>query len=195
MAIGPLAWLPDMWTLNVPLIEKILRPVLVYLALILMIRIFGKRELAQLNTFDLVVLLSISNTVQNAIIGNDNSLVGGLVGALALFSINWFTVRMLFRHPRLERVLEGTPTVLIRNGKLDRKALEKELLTESELRIAAHKQGFDSLDEVGECVLEPDGSLAMTHRPETLDTRRWEQVMATLQRMDRKLDEIGKRVD
>src|ERR671937_119301 len=88
----------DMFALSVPIAEKILRPILVYVFLVLLLRIFGKRELAQLNPFDLVVLLSRSNTVQNAIIGDDNSLAGGLVGAFALLCINYVVVRFLFRH-------------------------------------------------------------------------------------------------
>ena len=82
-----------------PLLEKLLRPAIVYLALVVLLRIFGKRELAQLNPFDLVVLLSLSNTVQNAIIGDDNSVTGGIIGAFGLLAINWLVVRALFRSP------------------------------------------------------------------------------------------------
>ena len=94
----------NMFVLAVPLLEKILRPIIVYLALVVLLRVFGKRELAQLNPFDLVVLLSLSNTVQNAIIGNDNSLSGGLTGALALLAMNYLVVRFLFNHRRLESI-------------------------------------------------------------------------------------------
>src|SRR5512144_1495733 len=97
----------DMFVLMVPLLEKILRPMIVYGALVVLLRVFGKRELAQLNPFDLVVLLSLSNTVQNAIIGDDNSVTGGLIGALALFTTNYVVVRFLFRHRRLDQLLEG----------------------------------------------------------------------------------------
>src|ERR1700735_5525424 len=100
--------LDHMFHLQVPLLEKILRPVLVYLALVLLLRIFGKRELAQLNPFDLVVLLSLSNTVQNAIIGDDTSVSGGVIGALTLHSINWVVVRLLYGSPRINRALSGT---------------------------------------------------------------------------------------
>ena len=89
--------LDSMFHLPLPLVEKILRPVVVYLALVLLLRVFGKRELAQLNPFDLVVLLSLSNTVQNAIIGEDNSVTGGIIGAVSLLTINWMVVRILFR--------------------------------------------------------------------------------------------------
>src|ERR1700734_3103203 len=123
----------DMFQMQLPLLEKLLRPAIVYLALVVLLRIFGKRELAQLNPFDLVVLLSVSNTVQNAIIGDDNSLSGGLIGATALFAVNYLVVRFLFRHRRLDQILEGQPTTLISGGKVDRDALSKELLSESEL--------------------------------------------------------------
>src|SRR5579863_5946192 len=105
-----------MFQLPLPVLEKILRPVIVYLVLVMLLRVFGKRELAQLNPFDLVVLLSVSNTVQNAIIGDDNSITGGLLGALSLFAMNYAVVRFLFRHRRLDQVLEGSPTTLISCG-------------------------------------------------------------------------------
>src|SRR6267378_7359361 len=145
----------DMFHLKLSLIEKIARPVIVYFALIVLLRIFGKRELAQLNPFDLVVLLSISNTVQNAIIGNDNSLVGGLIGAMSLFAVNYLVVRFLFKHPALDRLVEGDPDVLIEGGEIKHDRLKKELITLSQLEAAAHKQGFASLEEVDRAVLEP----------------------------------------
>src|SRR5215471_14102906 len=105
MTLTPI--LDSMFHLHVPLVEKLLRPVVVYLVLVLLLRLFGKRELAQLNPFDLVVLLSLSNTVQNAIIGDDNSITGGVVGAFSLLAINWVVVRVLFRSSKLTRALEG----------------------------------------------------------------------------------------
>ncbi len=99
-----------MFALNLPLAEKILRPAIVYVFIVIMLRVFGKRELAQLNPFDLVVLLSVSNTVQNAIIGDDNSVTGGLIGAFTLFAVNYLVIRFLFKHRRLDEILEGTPT-------------------------------------------------------------------------------------
>src|SRR5215813_10820189 len=104
--------LHSMFTMGAPVLEKIMRPIVVYIFLVIALRVFGKRELAQLNPFDLVVLLSLSNTVQNAIIGNDNSLSGGVIGALALLATNYFVVRFLFRHRRLDQVLEGKPATL-----------------------------------------------------------------------------------
>src|SRR5271156_4000492 len=118
-----------MFHLPLPLLEKILRPVIVYLFLISFLRLFGKRELAQLNPFDLVVLLSLSNTVQNAIIGDDNSVTGGIIGAFGLLAITWRVVRVLFRSPRLTRALEGRATTLVRNGQIDLKAMTREMLS------------------------------------------------------------------
>src|SRR6185436_5050429 len=98
--------------------EKILRPILVYCFLIISLRLAGKRELAQLNPFDLVVLLTLANTVQNAIIGNDNSVSGGIIGATTLLGLNYMVVRFLYSHEKLDHVIEGDATVLIEDGQL-----------------------------------------------------------------------------
>src|ERR1700726_3291138 len=108
----------DMVVLGIPIAEKILRPVAVYFFLVLGLRLAGKRELAQLNPFDLVVLLTLSNTVQNAIIGDDNSVTGGIVGAATLLLVNYLVVRFLFRHEQLDELVEGKATLLIEHGKL-----------------------------------------------------------------------------
>src|SRR6266700_1192548 len=101
---------------DVTLIEKIARPVLVYFFLIIGLRLAGKRELAQLNAFDLIVLMTLSNTVQNAIIGNDNSVSGGMIGAATLLAVNYAMVRIAHRSRRLDRILEGRPQILMHNG-------------------------------------------------------------------------------
>src|SRR6266850_2312245 len=115
----------DMFVLSLPLAEKIIRPIVVYLFLIVGLRLAGKRELAQLNAFDLVVLLTISNTVQNAIIGADNSVTGGLIGATTLLVVNYCVVRFLYSHSALDRIIEGDAQVLIENGQLSRDNLKK----------------------------------------------------------------------
>src|SRR6266496_731895 len=117
----------DMFVLGAPLVEKILRPVLVYIFLVVGLRLAGKREMAQLNPFDLVVLLTLSNTVQNAIIGNDNSVTGGIIGATTLLAINYIVVRFLYSHEKLDRMIEGDPTALIENGCLCHDRLKQEL--------------------------------------------------------------------
>src|SRR5216110_623839 len=138
----------DMFVLPLPVIEKMLRPILVYFFLIAILRLAGKRELAQLNTFDLVVLLTISNTVQNAIIGEDNSVTGGMIGAATLLIVNHLIVRYSYTHDRLDRLIEGNPDVLIEKGTVQLDRLKSELITPGELLSAAHRQGFGSLDEI-----------------------------------------------
>jgi uncharacterized membrane protein YcaP (DUF421 family) len=170
----------DMMLPGVPIAEKVLRPILVYLFLIIGFRLAGKRELAQLNPFDLVVLLTISNTVQNAIIGNDDSLLGGLLGATTLLVANWLVVRWTFSHPRAERLIEGTPTVLIDGGVVKPEAFAKELVTMDELRTAAHRYGLLSLDDAERVVLETGGSLTFVPKPETTRVRRHDEILARL---------------
>src|SRR5437762_14371378 len=136
--------LRDMFVLGVPILEKVLRPWLVYVFLIVGLRLAGKRGLAQLNTFDLIVLLTLSNTVQNAIIGEDNSVTGGVIGATSLLVINYVVVRFLYSHESLDRLIEGDSDVLIENGVVQMDRLQKELITRGELVASAHKQGFSS---------------------------------------------------
>jgi len=149
----------NMFILGLPILEKILRPLIVYVFLVVGLRLAGKRELAQLNPFDLVVLLTISNTVQNAIIGEDNSITGGLVGAATLLLINYAVVRFLFTHPKLDRIIEGDPDVLIDQGVIKEDRLKSEVVTMAELETAAHKQGIASLEEIERAVIEPGGNI------------------------------------
>ena len=176
-----------MFQLPLPFIEKLARPVIVYLVLVLLLRLFGKRELAQLNPFDLVVLLSLSNTVQNAIIGEDNSITGGVIGAFGLLAINWLVVRALFRSPRLTRMFEGRAAVLVRDGQIDRKALERESLTREELIEVVHRQGFEHLNQVRRCELEPNGTFYIEAlEPSTAETQH-NQLMEKLDALSREI--------
>lgn len=177
----------DIFVLGVPLLEKIVRPIVVYLALVILLRIFGKRELAQLNPFDLVVLLSLSNTVQNAIIGNDNSVSGGLIGAVTLLALNYLVVRFLFKHRRLDQIVEGKSTTLIDRGKVQHKNLAKELLSHSELLTVLHRQGFDDVDEVERCVLEPSGTFAIKRKVPSQDDVQYAEVIRRLESIDTRL--------
>jgi uncharacterized membrane protein YcaP (DUF421 family) len=182
--------LTDMFVLKIPVLEKIVRPILVYLFLVLMLRVFGKRELAQLNPFDLVVLLSLSNTVQNAIIGDDNSLVGGLVGAFSLLSMNYLVIRFLFKHRRLDQIVEGNPTVLIEKGKVVQDNLAKELMTQSELATIAHRQGFPHLRDVERCILEPGGNFRVEGKEPGAPDRRHQELLQQLDLMNKKLERL-----
>jgi len=179
--------LDHMFQLPVPILEKLLRPIVVYLVLVLLLRIFGKRELAQLNPFDLVVLLSLSNTVQNAIIGDDNSVTGGVVGAFSLLAINWLVVRMLFRSRRLTRTLEGRATVLVHNGQVDKKALVREALTREELLEVIHKQGFEGLHQVHKCELEPNGTFYVEAFEPSITDKRHDELLARFEALHREV--------
>ena len=150
--------LTDMFGVTLPIIEKMLRPIVVYFFLVISLRIFGKRELTNINPFDFVVLLTLSNTVQNAIIGDDNSVSGGIIGATTLLATNYLVVRFLFKHRRLDQLVEGKPTVLVRNGEVCRDGLAREMLTEAELLSVAHRQGFGDISEIDHCELEPGGT-------------------------------------
>ena len=180
----------DIFVVAVPLTEKVLRPVLVYLFLVALLRIFGKRELAQLNPFDLVVLLSLSNTVQNAIIGNDNSLTGGLVGACTLLAINYAVVRFLLRHRRLDELFEGKPTVLIEHGHILKKNLARELMTRTELMTVLHRQGFYDVSEVDRCVLEPGGVFAIKRKEPPPSELHYAEMIERLKAVDSKLERL-----
>jgi uncharacterized membrane protein YcaP (DUF421 family) len=177
----------DMFLIGLPILEKVIRPILVYLALVVLLRIFGKRELAQLNPFDLVVLLSLSNTVQNAIIGNDNSVTGGIIGAIALLATNYLVVRFLFKHRRLDQIVEGKPTTLIDRGKVQQKNLAKELLSHSELLTVLHRQGFDDVSEVEQCVLEPSGTFAVKRKEPPQSDVQYAELIRRLEIIDTRL--------
>ena len=172
--------LRDLFQPDVSLLEKIIRPILVYLFLIVGLRLAGKRELAQLNPFDLVVLLTLSNTVQNAIIGNDYSVAGGVIGATTLLVVNYVVVRFLYSHESLDRMIEGDSVVLIENGQLRDDRQRKELVTKVELEEAAHKQGFESLDVIDRAVLEPSGTFSFTAKQPPRDEVRYQEVLARL---------------
>jgi uncharacterized membrane protein YcaP (DUF421 family) len=144
--------------------EKAIRTAAVYLVLVLLLHLSGKRQLAQLNSFDLVVLLLLSNVVQNAIIGNDNSLLGGLLGAVILLAVNFALVRFAFMSPRFGKAVQGGPTTVFDNGELDEQALRREAITREELVAALRRQGLE-LDDVERVVLEPEGTFNATPKP------------------------------
>jgi len=170
----------DMFHLPLPIAEKILRPVIVYLCLIVFLRLFGKRELAQLNPFDLVVLLSLSNTVQNAMIGDDNSVTGGVIGALSLLAVNWLLSWLLFRAPRVNQALEGSAETLIKDGRVDEAAMRRESLTHEELISVLNKNGFNDPAEVEICKLEPSGTFYVKGKQPSADHVERAELMSAL---------------
>ncbi|HYL83577.1 MAG TPA: YetF domain-containing protein [Candidatus Angelobacter sp.] len=177
----------DMFVLALPVAEKIVRPIIVYFFLVVGLRLAGKRELAQLNPFDLVVLLTLSNTVQNAIIGDDNSVTGGVIGAATLLLVNYLVVRFLFRHEKLDRLVEGGPTVLIEHGKILESRLTKEVFSRQELEAAAHKQGFASLREVDRATLDPSGAIYFTAKKPAPEETRHRELLERLDQLTREL--------
>ena len=183
--------LSDMFVLSVPILEKIVRPWLVYLFLLVGLRLAGKRELAQVSTFDLIVVLMISNTVQNAIIGDDNSVTGGLIGAASLLVLNALLVRLSYHHPWLDPVLEGRPTKLIDGGKLLQKNMRRELVTKDELKSSAHKQGFRDLEDVDRAVLETSGLITVVGKEPSPGQLREEELLRRLDQISRQLEALG----
>ena len=168
--------------IGVPVAEKAIRTAAVYGGILVLLRVAGKRSLASLNSFDFVVLLLLSNVVQNAIIGSDNSLVGGLLGAVILLALNWSLVRLSYMHPIVTRVLQGTGTTLYVNGHLEEGNLRHELITREELVAALRRQGME-LHDTEKVVLEPEGAINATPKPKP----GIEDVLDALKRIEQKL--------
>jgi uncharacterized membrane protein YcaP (DUF421 family) len=158
----------DLFQIQVPIIEKVLRTVLVYAGLAILLRLAGKRDLAQLNTFDLVVMLLLSNVVQNAVIGSDNSLAGGLLGAAVLVAANAITVRIANRYPRLNKIFEGTPSDLVVDGKQVGN-LRRLGLRHADVAAVLRRQGAGDITEVERATLEPGGAIVVNLKPEARD--------------------------
>jgi len=177
----------DMFFLPVPLAEKILRPIVVYLCLVVFLRLFGKRELAQLNPFDLVVLLSLSNTVQNAMIGEDNSVSGGIVGAFSLLTINWALAWVLYRAPKATVLLAGKAETLIQDGEVDQEELKKQSLTHEDLISVLNKNGFNDPADVQACVLEPNGTFYVEGKKPSGDEVERAQMIQALDELTREV--------
>ena len=159
----------DLWLVQIPLLEKVLRTVFVYGGLAVLLRLAGKRDLAQLNSFDLVVMLLLSNVVQNAVIGNDNSLTGGLLGAAVLVAINAAVVRLSNRHPVFIKAFEGSPTVLVRDGRPVTGALRRLGLRRADVVAAFRQQGADDVREIKEATLNPGGTIVVTLKEDYRD--------------------------
>lgn len=175
---------------KVTYLEKIVRPILVYFILLFLFRLLGNRELAQLNPMDLILLLLLSNTVQNAIIGDDTSLVGGVIGAVTLLGINYVNVWAKFRSKSFEKFMEGSPRTLIEKGKLDKEAIKKELLTKEDLDTLAHEEGFDSSDDIEKCILDTNGTFLVEGKDEIKDEKFKKEVLQKLEELSRQIAEL-----
>ncbi len=150
-----------LWVPDIPVWEKIVRSAVVYLFILVAFRFTGKRQVGQLSLFDLVVLLIISNVVQNAVIGNDNSVGGGMIGAVTILALNWTVVELSYRFKPARRLLEGQPSLLIHNGKVLQENLRRERITMEDLQAALRRNGRESVDQVRFAVLEENGQISV----------------------------------
>ncbi len=172
MASGPAGKLKgtavwhSMFAVQVPILEKILRTVLVYATILILFRLAGKRDLATLNVFDFVVLFLLSNVVQNAIIGNDTSLLGGIIGAATLVAVNAVLNRWIAVSDRAARILEGKPTTLIEDGRFLPGAAKRLSLRPSDVERAIRVQNGDDIMEIATGLMEPNGQLVLTLKKE-----------------------------
>lgn len=156
-----------MWSLSIPWWEFIVRCILVYVFLIVILRISGKRQIGQLAPFDLVLLLVLSNSVQNSMTGGDNSVLGGIIAATTLIAINYLVGFATFRSKRLELLIEGRPEVLIHNGKLFEDVMARAQMTHHEIDAALRQAGCTSIEQVHCAILENNGSITVTQRGRT----------------------------
>jgi uncharacterized membrane protein YcaP (DUF421 family) len=153
-----------MWNLALPWWEFVVRALIVYLFLIGLLRLTGRRQVGQLAPFDLVLLLVLSNAVQNSMNGGDNSLLGGAISAVTLVAANWLVSYLTFRSKRLQRVIEGRPQIIVHNGHVYRDVMEREKLTQSELDAALRQAGCGCVDDVHFAVLENNGQISVRVR-------------------------------
>jgi len=153
-----------MWNLAIPWWEFILRAVIVYLFLMLILRLTGKRQIGQLAPFDLVLLLVLSNAVQNSMNGGDNSVAGGLISAVTLIGLNWLIGYLTYRSKSAARIIEGRPQVIVHNGRVYRDVMEREKLTQDELDAALRQSGCASLEDVHFAILENNGQISVRLR-------------------------------
>jgi len=153
-----------MWNIAIPVWELILRGGVVYVFLLILLRITGKRQVGQMAPFDLVLLLVLSNAVQNSMNGGDNSLVGGLISATTLVGLNFLMGLMTYKSKKLEAIIEGRPQVLVHNGKLFEDVMASAKLTHHELDSALRQAGCNCVEEVHSAILENNGSISVVAR-------------------------------
>lgn len=152
-----------------PYLDIILRSVAVYLFMLIAIRLFGKKELSQLNTADIILILLISNSVQNAMVGSNSSLQGGLVAALVLFVVNFIVKKVMFKSKTISQLVEDKPEILIHDGKLDFKALARLEITSQELEEVIREHGLQHFNEVKLAMMEIDGNISVISGNKTLN--------------------------
>ena len=144
-----------------PYLDVIIRSTIVYLFMVIALRIFGKKELSQLNTADVILILLISNSVQNAMVGNNTTLLGGMAAATVLFAINFILKKLMFKYKKFSDFMLEKPEILIHNGTLDFKNLSKLDITSDELKEAMREHGVESFKDVKLAMLEIDGNISI----------------------------------
>lgn len=151
-----------MWIMTLPWHEFIFRGILVYLFLIIVLRLTGKRQIGQLAPVDLILLLVLSNAVQNAMNGGDNSITGGVISALTLVGLHYLVAYLSFKFNWIERLIEGSPAVIITDGVIDQRVMDKQFLTQKEIDAALRANGIEEVSEVHHAVLENNGQISVT---------------------------------
>ena len=184
----------DLFVPQLPLIDKIVRPIVVYFFLLFLIRFGGKRQLGSMTAFDIIVLLVLGNAVQNAIIGQDYSLMGGLIDAVVLMICNGITVQLSYRSNKVKKLVEGTPTLLVRDGKPIVRHLAKEAITQDELRSKLCQQGFDDITDVKLAILETDGTITVEPYPSSSENSRHRELSDRLKKIERLLSQANKQL-
>jgi uncharacterized membrane protein YcaP (DUF421 family) len=182
-----------MFDLHLSLGEKVIRAVVIYLFLVIALRLVGKRELTQLNTLDFVVLLAVANAVQNGLIGVDNSVTGAVAGATVLFVVNTALAWIVFRNRRLQRVVEGTPTVLIRDGQILEEELEREELTRDDLLVEIQSAGADTFDDVSTASLLPSGKVIVVQKEANQSSVQYDDLKARIDHLTGLVEELSSR--
>lgn len=185
----------DMFVLGIPLLERVLRGALIYLFVLAAMRVTGKREIGQFSAFDLVVVLLLSETVQNGMVADDNTVGGAVVGVVTILSLNRLVTWLSYHHPRLASVIEGRATPLIEHGRPIQRNLDHEMITEAELLTAAHREKVFDTDEIETAILELDGTITVVSKePDPSEmfaetTRRLDELKAALARIEDALGE------
>lgn len=174
----------ELFTLHPSVAEKVMRAVLVYGFLVVALRLGGKREVGQLSTIDFIVLLAVANAVQNGIIGNDNSVTGAVVGATTLFLVNGLLVVLIIRSRNARRLLVGTPSVLVADGRVVEANLRHERMSRDELLQAVMEQGADDITDVEHCVIEPNGRIVVSLKNVDPNAGRYEMILERLSALE-----------
>lgn len=201
MFVDFLQYLPPLWSdkdvANMfggmpSIFEKLVRTIVVYFVLVLVLRTLGKRKLSQLNPFDFVVLLLLSNTVQNAIIGNETTLSGGLIGAIFLIIISNIVVRLFYKLSWSDRrdILDGNTTALIKDGVIQEKTLEQQSITRLELESIAHDKGFDSTAEIRNCVMESNGKFFVEAKKPSREDLNHAELLRKIEELSRQIADL-----